>query len=283
MRGRLRRRGLPGVLPDLARRLRIHRPGERGAARHPARRPRRLRPQPRQRRSRRSTATRSSSRTSITNFRIVTGSFAAESEALEQAIAELDRGARRGPPGAGQAQRRLPAAPGLRARGCCPGSGPPTRPSTTPPRGSASSARWSPRTSCAAWSRTCARRSPSWPVSPRRSLPFLEESRAALLLLQPGRHPLGQHRRPGAMRQRSTDPVYKQTGYGLVGVAGESRSGDAQGQWFRVLGSGGAATAVCGVPDRRRPGRRGPANGAHRDPARDDLLGEDPVPPRRPL
>ena len=33
--------------------------------------------------------------------------------------------------------------------------------------------------------------------------------------------------------------VYQETAYGFSGVAGESRSGDANGQEFRVLGGGG--------------------------------------------
>jgi hypothetical protein len=34
-------------------------------------------------------------------------------------------------------------------------------------------------------------------------------------------------------------PVFKETAYGLVGIAGESRSGDANGQTIRVQGAGG--------------------------------------------
>ena len=39
-------------------------------------------------------------------------------------------------------------------------------------------------------------------------------------------------------------PVYKETGYGLVGIAGESRSGDANGQYIRVQPGGGTNTIV---------------------------------------
>ena len=45
-----RRQGLPGVVPDLAGRLRVHLAGEPGAARHPARRPGRIRLEPGRRR-----------------------------------------------------------------------------------------------------------------------------------------------------------------------------------------------------------------------------------------
>jgi virulence factor Mce-like protein len=37
-------------------------------------------------------------------------------------------------------------------------------------------------------------------------------------------------------------PVYKETGYGLVGISGESRSGDANGQYIRVGAGGGPNT-----------------------------------------
>jgi hypothetical protein len=39
-------------------------------------------------------------------------------------------------------------------------------------------------------------------------------------------------------------PVYKETGYGLVGISGESRSGDANGQYIRVQPGGGTNTVV---------------------------------------
>jgi phospholipid/cholesterol/gamma-HCH transport system substrate-binding protein len=39
-------------------------------------------------------------------------------------------------------------------------------------------------------------------------------------------------------------PVYKETGYGLVGLAGESRSGDANGPYIRVEAGGGQNTVV---------------------------------------
>jgi phospholipid/cholesterol/gamma-HCH transport system substrate-binding protein len=48
--------------------------------------------------------------------------------------------------------------------------------------------------------------------------------------------------------------VYKEFAYGLVGVAGESRSGDANGQEFRVLGGGGTNTiAPFSTPDLAAP------------------------------
>ena len=180
----------------------------------------------------------------ITNFRIVTGSFAAEDEALEQAIAELDpRRCAEGRPALAKLNdapsRRCARSPARR----CPASRPRTRPSTTPTRGSASFASSSPSPSCAAWSRTCARRSRASRALAKATHPVPRGVPLALLLLQRGGHPVGQHRRAlGRTASDADAPVYKHTGYGLTGVAGESRSGDANGQWFRVLGGGGTNT-----------------------------------------
>ncbi|WP_205696959.1 MlaD family protein [Conexibacter sp. SYSU D00693] len=44
----------------------------------------------------------------------------------------------------------------------------------------------------------------------------------------------------------ATGPVYKEFPKSLVGLAGESRSADANGSWFKVLGSGGVETVSLG-------------------------------------
>jgi hypothetical protein len=43
-------------------------------------------------------------------------------------------------------------------------------------------------------------------------------------------------------------PIYKETAYGLTGIAGESRSGDANGEIIHTLGGGGPTTFAFG-PD----------------------------------
>src|SRR3954447_6979825 len=71
---------------------------------------------------------------------------------------------------------------------------------------------------------------------------------------------------------RSPGPVYTELPKPFPGLAGESRSGDANGQWFRVLASGGTnlvqfdpgvfgttALPILGV-NPRRPARRPPLN-----------------------
>ncbi len=42
--------------------------------------------------------------------------------------------------------------------------------------------------------------------------------------------------------------VYQEAAYSLVGIAGESRSGDANGQYIRTLGGGGVNTVTPGTP-----------------------------------
>src|SRR5262249_57276651 len=48
-------------------------------------------------------------------------------------------------------------------------------------------------------------------------------------------------------------PVYKETGYGLVGISGESRSGDANGQLIRVAAGGGPSTVKSQVQSPSSP------------------------------
>ena len=80
-----------------------------------------------------------------------------------------------------------------------------------------------------------------------RTQPFLSQARSRLELLQRGRHPLverlGRSGAP-ATRTRVNGTVAEETGYGLVGIAGESRSGDANGQYIRVEAGGGANTII---------------------------------------
>ncbi len=47
----------------------------------------------------------------------------------------------------------------------------------------------------------------------------------------------------------ATGRVYQETAYGLVGIAGESRSGDANGQYIRTNAGGGTNTVVAPNPE----------------------------------
>lgn len=78
------------------------------------------------------------------------------------------------------------------------------------------------------------------------TLPFLEESRLLSTCFNDVIIPWGNT--PVPAQEAADQVVYKNTGYGLVGVGGESRAGDGNGQWFRVLGSGGAQTALSAFP-----------------------------------
>jgi phospholipid/cholesterol/gamma-HCH transport system substrate-binding protein len=74
------------------------------------------------------------------------------------------------------------------------------------------------------------------------SLPFLEQSRALASCFNNVVIPWSNTRIPNTDSDPAAGKVYQETAYGLTGVAGESRSGDANGQEFRVLGGGGNNT-----------------------------------------
>jgi phospholipid/cholesterol/gamma-HCH transport system substrate-binding protein len=86
------------------------------------------------------------------------------------------------------------------------------------------------------------------------SLPFLEESRALASCFNNVVIPWSNTDIPNNDSDPAAAKVYQETAYGLTGVAGESRSGDANGQEFRVLGGGGPNTiAPFGTPDLAAP------------------------------
>jgi virulence factor Mce-like protein len=182
----------------------------------------------------------------ITNFRIVTGSLGAESESLEQAIAELPVLLSEGRPALAKLNSAFPqlrafareALPGTKAANKALDDASPwigqLRQLVSKPelRGLVKDLRPT---------------IPDLAALAKVSLPFLEESRALSSCFNTVITPWGNTEVP-AFETVTDQPVYKNTGYSLTGVAGESRSGDAQGQWFRVLGSGGAQTAVGAFP-----------------------------------
>jgi phospholipid/cholesterol/gamma-HCH transport system substrate-binding protein len=86
------------------------------------------------------------------------------------------------------------------------------------------------------------------------SLPFLEQSRALASCFNNVVIPWSNTEIPNNDSDPAAAKVYQETAYGLVGVAGESRSGDANGQEFRVLGGGGPNTlAPFSTPDLAAP------------------------------
>jgi hypothetical protein len=84
----------------------------------------------------------------------------------------------------------------------------------------------------------------------RRQLPFLEEARALSACFNDVIIPWSNKVVPdpieGAVSPQTGDrvPIYKETGYGLTGIGGESRSGDGNGQYIRIGGSGGPNMVV---------------------------------------
>jgi phospholipid/cholesterol/gamma-HCH transport system substrate-binding protein len=82
------------------------------------------------------------------------------------------------------------------------------------------------------------------------SLPFLEQSRALASCFNNVVIPWSNTPIPNTDSDPPAAKVYQETAYGFSGVAGESRSGDANGQEFRVLGGGGQNTiAPFSTPD----------------------------------
>jgi virulence factor Mce-like protein len=82
------------------------------------------------------------------------------------------------------------------------------------------------------------------------SLPFLEQARALSSCFNNAVIPWSDTEIPNNDSDPPAGKVYEETAFGFSGVAGESRSGDANGQEFRVLGGGGQNTiAPFSTPD----------------------------------
>lgn len=179
----------------------------------------------------------------VTNFRIFAGSFAAEDDALEEAIVELPGVIDSGNTAFTNLNESFPslrafaveALPGVR-------STPQTLDVATPfihqvrllvskqeLRGLVAELR---------------------PTIPRlakltkKTIPFLKESRLLASCFNQVVIPWSLSSVNGGPTYPfpAVGPVYKETGYGLVGISGESRSGDANGQYIRVQGAGGLNT-----------------------------------------
>ena len=85
----------------------------------------------------------------------------------------------------------------------------------------------------------------------RRQIPFLEQTRALSSCFNNVIIPWSNSKVGNGSTDSAGDPIfptYKETGYGLVGIAGESRSGDANGQYIRVAVGGSNNTVVTPAP-----------------------------------
>jgi virulence factor Mce-like protein len=187
----------------------------------------------------------------ITNLRTVTGSFAAESAALRTSIAEL--------PGVLDAARPVfdnfnASFPALRAfaREALPGvrsTGPTIDVSLPFIRQLRALVSPSELRGLTADLRPTV---PQLAKLARRQIPFNEQARALSSCFTHVIIPWANDKVGNGEEDSAGDPiyeVYKETGYGLVGIAGESRSGDANGQYIRVGAGGGENTIIGpGVP-----------------------------------
>jgi phospholipid/cholesterol/gamma-HCH transport system substrate-binding protein len=181
----------------------------------------------------------------ITNLRITTGSFAAQDDSLERAIQELPDTIAAG----NQAFSSLNAAfPPTRAfaREILPGvrTAPATLDAATPLlaqlRGLAQPAEL--RGLVADLRPTV----PDLARLTKNTIPFMEQTRALSSCFNNVIIPWSNDHVSGGDTYDATHgangSVFEETAYGLAGISGESRSGDANGQYIRVIGGGGSNT-----------------------------------------
>jgi ABC-type transporter Mla subunit MlaD len=187
----------------------------------------------------------------VTNLRIVSGSFAAQDEALARSIEELPQVLAAGGPAFDNLNAAFPSIRAF-AREILPGvrTAPETLDEATPLLEQVRLlSRKSELRGLVADLRPTV---PRLAKLTRRTIPFLEQTRAlsscfnnviipwADSTVEPGPG------YPGNLQP--VGPVYKETAYGLTGLAGESRNEDANGQYIRVAGGGGTNTVQLTDP-----------------------------------
>jgi ABC-type transporter Mla subunit MlaD len=192
----------------------------------------------------------------VTNLRVVTGSFAAENEALSDAIARLPGLLRVGRPALAALDQSFPPLRAF-AREALPG----TR--TTPETLDAATPLLNQirllvsQRELRGLSQDLRTTIPKLAKLSHRSIPFLNQSRALSSCFNQVIIPWSNSSvpDPNFPPQTVTDgagthpaTVSEETGYGLVGIGGESRSGDANGQYVRVEAGGGLNTPVFPGP-----------------------------------
>ena len=208
----------------------------------------------------------------VTNLRVVTGSFAAEREALGVAIEELAPALQEGRPALAKLNDAFPqlrafsreALPGVQAANKALDDATPfvgqLRQLVSKPelRGLVKDLR------------------PTVPQLARLSrdtVPFFEEARLLSSCFNNVVIPWSNTDIPSSDGE-DADVVYKETAFGLTGIAGESRSGDANGQYIRVAAGGGANTITTPpIPGVNGPGPAAPTVGTLTAP----ILGAEPA------
>jgi ABC-type transporter Mla subunit MlaD len=181
----------------------------------------------------------------ITNLRITTGSFAAQDDSLERAIAELPRTLEAGDRAFASLNAAFPPTRAF-AREILPGvrTAPATLDAATPLlaqlRGLAQPAELRG---------LVADLRPTVPDLARlttNTIPVMEQTRALSSCFNHTILPWADDEVSGGpvydAKHGPNGSVFEETAYGLAGINGESRSGDANGQYIRVIGGGGTNT-----------------------------------------
>jgi virulence factor Mce-like protein len=181
----------------------------------------------------------------ITNFRIVTGAFSAEQASLEQGIIELPKLLAVGRPALAKLNRDFPALRAF-AREALPGTRAANKAldDANPFIGQLRQLVSKPE--LRGLVEDLGPTIPDLAALSQASLPFLEQSRALASCFNTVAIPWSNTPIPNSDSDPPAAKVYQETAYGLTGVAGESRSGDANAQEFRVLGGGGNNT-ISGI------------------------------------
>lgn len=189
----------------------------------------------------------------VTNLRTVLGSFAAESAALEEAIRILPEVLREGEPALASLNASFPALRAF-AREALPGvrSTPETLAAATPllqqVRGLVSQDELRGLTA------DLRRTIPSLANLAKEGIPVLNETRSLSSCLNEVITPLG-YQTVEDPQTPASGQVYEELGFGLVGISGESRSGDANGPYIRV-GAGGGPNTIT-IPNQFGTGNPG--------------------------
>lgn len=183
----------------------------------------------------------------VTNLRTVLGSFAAESDALEDAIAELPGVLEAGRPALASLNAALPNVRAF-AREALPGvrSTPATLDAATPLlsqiRGLVSEDELRGLTA------DLRPTIPRLASLTRNTIPFLRQGRKLSScfneVIIPWSNMSVDDPESPAVVEGQPAKVFEELGYGLVGIGGESRSGDANGPYIRVMAGGGPNTVT---------------------------------------
>lgn len=225
----------------------------------------------------------------VSNFRTVTGSFAAEDAALEQAIVELPQFLEVSFPALNNLNAALPPLRAF-AREALPGveSTPATLDSATPLF--AQLADLSTKAELRGLVADLIPTVPRLALLSRRTEPFLEEARLLASCFNEVIIPWANDEIDGGpdYPHPAYGSVFEETGYGLVGLGGESRSQDANGQYIRIEGGGGLNTVAvenpagetsAGVTQFPIEGAMPPINSSLKTPFRPEKPCENQEPP----